>query len=88
MEITVRRGPDAANGAPSKFYSGAVTFLEAGPRALTRIPLSAQADSYGGTIRALMEGFNVTATVHDEHSVEFRVLTALCIAEGVVELDF
>lgn len=87
MEITVRSALDATTGAPGKYFSAAATFVEAGPRALTRIPLSAKSDTYGSTLRALTEGFRVTTAPFDKDSIEFRVLTALCSAQGVVELD-
>ena len=87
MEITVRRSPNAANGEPSKHFSGAAAFIEAGPRALTRIQLSARAETYGGALKALTEGFKINTSPHDKDSIEFRVLTALSTAQGVVELD-
>lgn len=86
MEITVRRGPNTADGEPSRHFAGAITFLQAGPRALERIQLSARADTYGGAMHALTEGFKVTANAHEKESVEYRVLNALCHAQGVVEL--
>lgn len=87
MEITVRRGPNSADGEPSKHFAWAVTFLQPGPRALERIQLSARADTYGGALHALTEGFKVTTGSHGKDSIEFRVLNALCHATGVVDLD-
>lgn len=86
MEITVRRGAVAA-GERTQTFSAAVTFLQSGPRALERIPLSAKSDTYSGALHALTEGFKVTPSAHDKDSVEFRVLHALCHATGVVDLD-
>jgi len=87
MEITVRRGaPNTAPGNGQPFIA-AVTFLQPGPRALERIPLSARSATYGGAMLALTEGFRVTPTAHDKDSVEYRVLTALCEATGVVDLN-
>lgn len=87
MEITVRRGPSTEAGERVQPYIAAVTFLQPGPRALERIPLSARANTYGGAMLALTEGFKVTPAAHDKDSVEFRVLTALCEATGVVDLN-
>lgn len=87
MEITVRRGPDTADGLPCPHFAGAVTFLQPGPLALERIQLSAKADSYRGAMKSLVEGFKVTPSAHDKGSVEYRVLSALCSASGVVELN-
>jgi hypothetical protein len=86
MEITVRRQAAAA-GERTQTFSAAVTFLQSGPKALERIPLSAKSDTYGGALHALTEGFKVTPAAHDKDSVEFRVLHALCHATGVVDLD-
>ena len=87
MEVTVRRGPaHSADGREQPFVAG-LAFLEAGPRALERITLSAKADTYKGAMHALTEGFKVNLAAHEAHSVEFRVLTALCNAKGVVDLD-
>lgn len=86
MEITVRRGASPAADERIQPYVAAVTFLQAGPRALERIPLSARANTYSGAILALTEGFKVTPTAHNKDSAEFRVLTALCSATGVVDL--
>lgn len=86
MEITVRRAPAAA-GERTQSFVAAVTFLQPGPLALERIPLSARSDTYGGTMLSLTEGFKVTPGAHDKDSVEFRVLHALCHATGVVDLD-
>jgi hypothetical protein len=88
MEITVRGKPaiTAAGESPQQF-GAAVTFLQPGPLALKRIPLSAQAASHSGVMRVLVEGFKVTPASHDKDSIEFRVLTALTTATGVVDLN-
>jgi hypothetical protein len=86
MEITVRRAPVPA-GERTQTFSAAVTFLQSGPRALVRIPLSAKSDTYSGAMHALTEGFKVTPGAYDKDSAEFRVLNALCHATGVVDLD-
>jgi hypothetical protein len=87
MEITVRRGTPPPDDNRVQPYVAAVTYLQPGPRALERIPLSAKANTYAGAMNALIEGFRVTPTAHAKDSAEFRVLTALCIATGVVDLD-
>jgi hypothetical protein len=87
MEVTVRRDLPTANDTRLPPYVAAVTFLQPGPRALERIPLSARSDSYGGTMAALTGGFRVPLGAHRKDSVEFRVLTALCQATGVVDLN-
>jgi hypothetical protein len=87
MEITVRRGPPQGPEGREQPFIAALTFLQPGPRALERILLSARSLSYGGVMQTLTEGFKVNPAAHDEQSVEFRVLTALCQAKGVVDLD-
>jgi hypothetical protein len=87
MEITVRRGTAPTGSERQQAFGAAVTFLQPGPRALERIPLAARSDTYGGAMLALTEGFKVNPSAHAEESVEFRVLTALCHAKGVVDLD-
>jgi hypothetical protein len=87
MEITVRRSPSHLDGASSLGFAAAVTYLQPGALALERIPLSARANTYQGAMQALTEGFKVNPDLHAKDSVEFRVLTALCHATGVVDLD-
>lgn len=86
MEITVRLGLPSA-GERFQPYEAAVTFLQPGPRALERIPLSARAETYGGALQMLTRGFRVPLGAHKQDSVEFRVLTALCQAHGVIDLN-
>ena len=87
MEITVRGTPSAVAGETGQQFSAAATFLQSGPLALKRIPLQARSDTYHGVMQALVQGFKVTPASHAEHSVEFRVLTALTTAAGVVDLN-
>ena len=88
MEITVRgKAPITASGETIQQFGAAVTFLQSGPLALKRIPLSAQGSSHSGVMRVLVEGFKVTPDSHEKDSVEFRVLTALTTAAGVVDLN-
>lgn len=85
MEILVRQG--SAAGERAQPFGAAVAYLQSGPRALERIQLSVKSDTHHGAMLALIEGFKVTPSAHDKDSAEFRVLTALCNATGVVDLD-
>ena len=87
MEITVRRAtvPNVADDRQA--FTAAATFLQPGALALKRIPLAANAPTYSGVMKTLIEGFKVSPGGHDQNSVEFRVLTALTTATGVVILD-
>lgn len=87
MEITVRGTPTHGESEPKQHFGAAVTFLQPGPQALKRVPLSAKGATYGGVMQVLTQGFKVTPGAHDKDSAEFRVLTALCHATGVVDLD-
>lgn len=86
MEVTVRSAESETSTATQRFVAG-LSFIESGPRALTRIPLSVKAASYGGALRVLTEGFKVSPEAHEEHTVEFKVLNALCYTKGVVDLE-
>jgi hypothetical protein len=87
MEITVRGAPAHAEGEPKQQFGAAVTFLQPGPQALKRVQLSAKGSTYSGVMQTLTHGFKVTPGAHDKDSAEFRVLTALCHATGVVDLN-
>jgi hypothetical protein len=87
MEITVRPGPGNIEGESGSQFGAAATFIQHGPRALERVKLSAKASSHHGVMLALTTGFKVNLNAHHEGSIERRVLTALCSATGVVELD-
>jgi hypothetical protein len=87
MEVTVRRGPTPETGGREPPFVAGLSFMQAGPRALERIPLSAKSDSYSGVMRVLTEGFKVNLKSHEENTVQFRVLSALCQTRGVVDLD-
>lgn len=88
MEVTVRRGVEqGAGGRPPPFIAG-LSFHQAGPRALERISLSVKTDSYGAALRLLTtEGFKVNPSAHDKLSPEYRALSALCRARGVIDLN-
>ncbi len=87
MEITVRRGPAHAEGERNQPFMAAVTFLLPGPLALERIPLAARSDTYSGAMHTLTAGFKVTPNTYEKDTPEFRVLTALCTAQGVIDLN-
>jgi hypothetical protein len=87
MEVTVRRGAAPESGGREQPFVAGLSFIESGPRALERIPLSAKSATYGGAMRVLTEGFKVNLGAHEEHSVEFKVLTALCQTKGVVDVE-
>lgn len=87
MEVTVRRAIAVDSGGKAQPFVAGLSFMQPGPRALERILLSAKSDSYSGAMRVLTEGFKVNLASHDEQSVEFRVLSALCNTKGVIDLD-
>ena len=87
MEITVRGGAFPVAGETGMQFSAGASFIQAGPIALKRIPLAARSDTYSGVMQTLTKGFKVSPGSHDKDSVEFRVLTALITATGVVDLD-
>jgi len=87
MEITVRSGSDPVKDERRPQFAAAATFLQPGPLALVRIPLAARADTHAGVMRTLVEGFKVNPGSLREDSVEFRALTALTTAVGVMEIN-
>lgn len=87
MEVTVRLGLASETTTSKQRYIAGLSFIEAGPRALTRIPLAVKSSTYGEAMRLLTEGFKISPESHEEHSVEFRVLNALVATKGVVDLD-
>ena len=86
MEITVRPLPLHDEGQAEQQFGAAATFIQPGSRALERIKLSARAGSHRGVMLALTTGFKVNAAAHGVDSPEYRVLTALCTAKGVVDV--
>src|SRR6478736_4871852 len=86
MEITVRPLPINSENDKEQQFGAAATFIQPGSRALERIKLSAKAGSHRGVMLALTTGFKVNAAAHGADSPEFRVLTALCTAKGVVDV--
>ena len=87
MEVTVRSGSADGQIETQKLYSAAAAFIGHGPRALERIQITPNAKSHTEVMKTLVTGFKVTPGAHDKESVNFRVLTALCHAQGVVDLD-
>lgn len=86
MEITVRPLPFPSEGDKEQQFAAAATFIQPGRRALERIRLSAKGASHREVMLALTTGFKVNAAAHDTDSPEYRVLTALCTAQGVVDI--
>ena len=68
-------------------YAAAATFIQHGPKALERIQLTPNVKSHGEVMKTLLTGFVVTPEKHDTLSLEYRILSALCKAKGVEELD-
>ena len=87
IEITVRRGATLSGTPPTLQFGAAATFLQPGARALERIPLAAKANTYTGVMQALTEGFKINPDAYAKDTPEYRVLTALCTATGVVDVN-
>lgn len=87
MEVTVRSGTPQGQVATQHVYAAAATFIGHGPRALERIRLTPNASSHSAVLKTLKTGFKVNPQAHDAGSLSFRVLTALCQAEGVTHPD-
>ncbi len=87
MEITVRPLPFPSEGDKEQQFGAAATFIQPGSRALQRIKLSVKAASHRGAMLALTTGFKVNPAAHGTDSPEYRILTALCHAQGVVDVN-
>lgn len=87
MEITVRSGSVKGKAEVRDLYAAAATFIQHGPKALERIQITPNVKTHGEVMKTLLTGFVVTPEKHDALSLEFRILTALCKAKGVQELD-
>ncbi len=87
MEITVRSGSRESRIEVQHLYNAAAAFIGHGPRALERIQITPNAKSHSEVMKTLVTGFKVNPASHDKDSLDFRVLTALCTAQGVVDLD-
>jgi hypothetical protein len=87
MEVTVRSGNVPGKLEVQQLYAAAAAFIGHGPRALERIQITPNASSHTEVMKTLVTGFKVNPDAHDKESLDYRVLTALCTAQGVVDLD-
>ena len=87
MEVTVRSGSAKGRTEAQDLYAAAAAFIGHGPRALERIQITPNAKSHTEVMKTLVTGFKVTPGSHAKDSLDYRVLTALCTAQGVVDLD-
>ncbi len=87
MEVTVRNGSLEGKTEFRNLYAAAAAFITPGPRALERIQLMPGAKTHGEVMRALVTGFVVDFETRDKESLDYRVLEALCNAQGVEVLD-
>jgi len=87
MEVTVRSGSRQGSPEMSDVYAAAATFIDHGPKALTRIPITKDAKTHGEVMKTLLTGFPIDPSTFDPTTLEHRVLEALCSAQGVEILD-
>jgi len=87
MEVTVRSGNQQSKIEVRHLFAASAAFIGHGPRALDRIQLTPNAKSHGEVMKTLVTGFKVNPNAHEKDSLNYRVLTALCTAQGVVDLD-
>ncbi len=87
MEVTVRSGSVQGQVQFRDLYAAAAAFITSGPRALERIQITAGAKTHGEVMKALVTGFEVDLEAHDKESIDYRVLSALCSAQGVEVLE-
>jgi len=87
MEVTVRSGNEQSRSEVRHLFAASAAFIGHGPRALERIQLTPSAGSHGEVMKTLVTGFKVNPDAHTKDSVSYRVLTALCTAQGVTEVD-
>lgn len=87
MEVTVRSGSVKSKIEVQNLYAAAAAFIGHGPRALERIQITPNAKSHTEVMKTLVTGFKVNPDSHDKESLNYRVLTALCTAQGVIDLD-
>ena len=87
MEVTVRSGNVKGKLEAQQLYAAAAAFIGHGPRALERIQITPNASSHTEVMKTLVTGFKVNPDSYDKESLDYRVLTALCTAQGVVDLD-
>ncbi len=87
MEVTVRSGNQQTKAEARHLFAAAAAFIGHGPRALERIQLTPNAKTHGDVMKTLVTGFKVNPDAHDKDSLNYRVLHALCTAQGVIDLD-
>jgi hypothetical protein len=87
MEVTVRSGNEQTRAEARHLFAASAAFIGHGPRALERIQLTPSAGSHGEVMKTLVTGFKVNPDAHDKESVKYRVLSALCTAQGVVDVE-
>ncbi len=87
MEVTVRSGSLQGKLQFRDLYAAAAAFITPGPRALERIQITPGAKTHGEMMKALVTGFVVDLEAHDKESLDYRVLEALCSAQGVEVLE-
>ena len=87
MEVTVRSGSVQGKKDSRELYAAAAAFITPGLRALERIQIMPAAKTHGEIMKILVTGFVVNLDAYDKSSLDYRVLEALCNAQGVEELD-
>ena len=87
MEITVRSGSVKGKAEARDLFAAAATFIQHGPKALERIQITPNVKSHGEVMKTLLTGFMINPEAHDNQSLDYRILSALCKAKGVEELD-
>lgn len=87
MEVTVRSGTVKNKVEMPHLYAANAVFISHGRRALERIQLTPGVESHSAVMKTLITGFKVEPDAHDKDGLDYRVLTALCHAQGVVDLD-
>ena len=87
MEVTVRSGTVQGKKDSRELYSAAAAFIAPGVKALERIQIMPSANTHSEVMKTLVTGFVVNLNAYDKGSLDYRVLEALCNAQGVEELD-
>jgi len=87
MEVTVRSDTRQIKSGTQHHFAAAAAFIGHGPRALERIQLTPNAKTHGDVMKTLVTGFNVNPDAHEQDTLNYRVLSALCTAQGVIDVD-
>ena len=87
MEVTVRSGSVQGKKETREQYAAAAAFITPGVRALERIQIMPAASTHSEIMKTLVTGFVVNLNAYDKDSLDYRVLQALCTAQGVEELE-